>query len=45
MWDTNLLACLFRRAFILAEQGLMILSEGEMYCLTLNRHISHRTFK
>lgn len=32
---TNLLACLLRRALILAVQGLMMLSEGEMYLLFL----------
>lgn len=30
-----LLTCLFRRALILAEQGLMMLSDGETYCLVL----------
>lgn len=32
---TYLLACLFRKALILAVQGLMMLSDGETYCLVL----------
>lgn len=33
---TYLLTCLLRRALILAEQGLMMLSEGETYCFALD---------
>ena len=32
---TYLLACLLRKALILAVQGLIMLSEGETYCLAL----------
>lgn len=37
---TNLLACLLRRALILAVQGLMMLSEGEMYLLFLLQSVN-----
>uniref|UniRef100_A0A1Y1KH25 Uncharacterized protein n=1 Tax=Photinus pyralis TaxID=7054 RepID=A0A1Y1KH25_PHOPY len=34
-----LLACLFRKALILAVQGLMMLSDGETYCLVVSAAI------
>lgn len=34
--QTYLLTCLLRKALILAEQGLMMLSEGETYCFALD---------